>query len=95
MTNEDLLADIDNTLQVVAREAVNRAGSPRIEYDDMLQEARVGAWQALQNTPKRDLRQYAIGAGRKAVSQAIGKLQKDVLHHADNRGLAEDLIQQL
>ena len=93
MNEEQLLSDIDNTLKAIAHEAAGKANHSRIEYDDMLQEARVGAWMALQLSPKRDMRQYAIGAGRKAVKQAISKLLKDFLHHCDNYGLESPVTQ--
>jgi len=92
MNKEQLLADIDTTLQHIAREA--SGDNSRIEYDDMLQEARVGAWQGLlkgEHIPPQDLRRYAIACGRNQVRAAVKAIKKDFLYHCDNYGLTSDL----
>ena len=88
MEKEQLLSDIDTTLQHIAREA--SSNNSRIEYDDMLQEARVGAWRGLLATKLSEtegLRKYIVACARNQVRTAVKELKKDFLYHCDNYGL--------
>ena len=88
MDKEQFLSDIDTTLQHIAREA--STVNSRIEYDDMLQEARLGAWRGLLVTKlseEEGLRKYVIACARNQVRTAVKKLKKDFLYHCDNYGL--------
>ncbi len=88
MDKELFLSDIDTTLQHIAREA--SAINSRIEYDDMLQEARIGAWHGLLATklsPGQGFRKYVIACARNQVRTAVKDMKKDFLFYCDNYGL--------
>ena len=90
---EELLQQITPTLQRIAREVTEAAGQQwRVEYDDCLQEARIGAWQGLYDGEQKglqgaDLARYGIAAGRNAVKRSIARLRRDGIYYAQNAGL--------
>lgn len=87
---------LDAQLQHIARQVVQKHGNPRVEFDDMLQEARIAAWQAIGRAPVRGVpdaerERYALGAARKECERVVARMKKDPLFHAENYGLYEDL----
>ncbi len=87
---------IDKQLRHIARQVMTKAANPRVEFDDMLQEARIGAWRGIVAGQKKglggdDLRRYALAAGKNEAQQAIRKFRGDALYHSENYGLIEDL----
>ena len=90
------IEDVDKQLQHIARQVVQKAKDWRVEFDDMLQEARITAWQAITRGNARglkdeELRRYALGAARNECERIIASNEEDLLYHCDNYGLAEDL----
>jgi len=87
---EDMLTDLAEQLSHIARQVRDLADNPRAEYDDLLQEARIEAWQAYQYAQKnniRDVRQYILGAARKRCERYVWRISQDPLYHAENWGL--------
>ena len=89
---EALLAALEPTLRQIASEHTRAARNPRIEYDDLLQDARIGALIGLRKGKAsglagKRLLQYATGAARIEVRDAIRKQSSDALFDADNLGL--------
>jgi len=88
--------NLETELSHIARQVVQKHPSPRVEYDDMLQEARVAAWQAkvrgyAKGLSVADLKRYALGAARNECERVVAKTKEDVLYHCENHGLLEDL----
>lgn len=87
----ELTSGLEVQLFHVARSATDRAaanGVWRVEREDMLQVARIGAWQAARLGLERGytgdrLRRYIIGGGRRACRNELSKLRrKDALLRA-------------
>jgi len=91
-----MLDDLELQLQRIAKQVVAKHGNWRVEYEDMLQEARIGAWQALErakrlSVPVAEHRRYALGAARKECERAVKVMRKDPIYDALNYGLLDDL----
>ena len=93
---------LDPQLQRIAQQVAHKHGNWRVEQDDMLQEARVGAWQALQRAETkglcdRDARRYALGGARKECERAVARLKDDdgawtdLLYHCETAGSLDDV----
>ena len=88
--------NLEAELSHIARQVVQKHQSPRVEYDDMLQEARITAWQATERGQVKglsgaDLKRYILGAARNECERCVAAMKKDMLYHCDNYGLLEDL----
>jgi len=87
---------IETQLEHIARQVVQKYANHRVEYDDMLQEARLAAWQSEQRGRKNgllgaELRRYVLGAARNECERVVAAMQSDLLFHCDNYGLFENL----
>ena len=90
---------LDPQLQRIAQQVTQKHGNWRVESEDMLQEARIGAWQALQRADVKGLgdaeaRRYALGGARKECERAVTCMKKDALWDAESYGLIENLTDQ-
>lgn len=83
-----MLDSLEPQLQQIARQVVAKHGNWRVEYDDMLQEARLAAWQALERAkrkglPVEDHSRYALGAARKECERCVIGMKGDALWNAE------------
>lgn len=83
-----MLDSLEPQLQHIARQVVAKYGNWRVEQDDMLQEARIAAWEALElakrkSIPPQEHRRYALGAARKACERCVIGMQGDALWNAE------------
>lgn len=85
-TAETVLASLDKQLQHIARQVRDLADHPRAEYADLLQEARIGAfqaWQRAQQKPRRNPRQYILAGARSQAEQYLWRQQRTHLYSAE------------
>ena len=79
-------------LSHIARQVCDKADSWRVEFDEVLQEARLGAWDAYERCQRTGLagvdeRRYVLGAARRAAERYLKRMGKDPLFNAENFGL--------
>lgn len=82
------LHGLDGQLQRIAEQVSVKYGDWRVEAEDMLQEARVGAWEALERAqrkrlPVADHRAYALGAARKQCERTAKRLRSGAFDSFD------------
>jgi hypothetical protein len=88
-----MLDSMEPQLEQIARQVVAKHGNWRVEFDDMLQEARIAAWEALTAASARGYdaersRKYAHGAARKRCERCVKGMKGDALW--DARGMDMD-----
>lgn len=83
-----MLDALEPQLQQIARQVVAKHGNWRVEYDDMLQEARIGCWRGLQYAERKELplaqaRSYALVAARRECERCVIGMKGDALWDAE------------
>jgi DNA-directed RNA polymerase specialized sigma24 family protein len=83
-----MLNALEPQLKQIARQVVAKHGNWRVEFDDMLQEGRIAAWEALQRAERKGLpederQRYALGAARKQCERCVRGMKRDAIWDAE------------